>query len=202
MADDASLSERAKGVSLPILATGVWLLAAIAGLAVLWRYELTDRPVSPAPESWPEGTTLSRDGRPTLVLVAHPLCPCTRASIGELSVLMARSVGRLDARVVFVEPEGMAPARESASWQRAAAIPGVIVVSDPGGREAALFKASTSGHTVLYDAAGRLVFVGGITSARGHLGDNTGRSGILAWLGDSAAAPPTNPVFGCSLTAH
>jgi hypothetical protein len=52
---------------------------------------------------------------------------------------------------------------------------------------------------ILYDAAGRLRFSGGITAARGHAGDNLGRSAIVELLeGDSPTATAT-PVFGCSL---
>jgi hypothetical protein len=39
-------------------------------------------------------------------MAIHPHCPCSRASIGELSILMAHSRGRLAAFVVFVEPPG------------------------------------------------------------------------------------------------
>ena len=65
------------------------------------------------------------------------------------------------------------------------------------------FGTFTSGQTLLYDSAGRLLFKGGITAYRGHSGDNEGRSLITALLrGDAPAQiklPVAMPVFGCSL---
>jgi hypothetical protein len=66
-------------------------------------------------------------------------------------------------------------------WRSAAAIPGVSETVDDG-REARLFGAATSGQTMVYDRNGRLLFSGGITAARGHLGDNPGASAITALL--------------------
>jgi len=51
---------------------------------------------------------------------------------------------------------------------------------------------------LLYDISGRLVFDGGITSARGHQGDNAGRSAISALLtGQHDVVVRATPVFGC-----
>jgi hypothetical protein len=133
-------------------------------------------------------------------MFAHPKCPCTRASIEELSTLMARSQGLVDARVVFFKPED---ADENwaitDSWKRASAIPGVIVQTDSEGLEASNFRATTSGQVVLYDAEGRLLFSGGITEARGHEGDNDGRSAVLDFLRHGKSVFTATPVFGCPI---
>jgi hypothetical protein len=63
-----------------------------------------------------------------------------------------------------------------------------------GGREAALCKATTSGETVVYDAAGKLRFHGGITGARGHIGDNAGCSAIEVYANAGFTAT-TRPGF-------
>ena len=84
-------------------------------------------------------------------------------------------------------------------WRRAAAIKGVTVVQDSEGVEAERFHAATSGYTLLYGSDGRLLFSGGITGARGHAGDNAGRSAIAALLTAEGAPTGTTPVFGCSL---
>jgi hypothetical protein len=60
------------------------------------------------------------------------------------------------------------------------------------------FGALTSGHTVVYDPSGRLLFSGGITSARGHAGENMGSELILAQLARKTN-PQTHAVFGCPL---
>src|SRR3712207_4573180 len=129
-------------------------------------------------------------------MLAHPHCPCTRASINELARLMTQARGRVTAYVLFVKPEGFSDSWvQSDLWASAAAIPGVTPVLDDGGVEAARFRAATSGQTALYDAAGSLIFRGGITSARGHEGDNAGREAIVSLLTSDEAEEHDTPVF-------
>lgn len=75
----------------------------------------------------------------------------------------------------------------------------MTVVTDDGGRAGRVFGATTSGHTLVYDGDGGLVFGGGITIARGHAGDNPGRSAIASFLTAGAVEHGTTPVFGCPL---
>jgi hypothetical protein len=133
-------------------------------------------------------------------MLVHPHCPCSRASIGELALIMAQSQGRLAAYILFLKPEGFADHWEKTDlWQSAAAIPGVKPIADQDGVEARRFHATTSGQTVLYDAEGRLLFSGGITIARGHAGDNAGRSAIVSLVNTRIAEQAETPVFGCPL---
>jgi hypothetical protein len=132
-------------------------------------------------------------------MLAHPHCPCTRASIGELALLMAHVQGRLTATVLFLSPSDMPAAWEQTDlWEDAAAIPGVTVMRDADGAEARRFGAVTSGQVIVYDASGRVLFSGGITPSRGHAGDNQGRSAIVALL-DGDPSVRGSRVFGCSL---
>ena len=55
------------------------------------------------------------------------------------------------------------------------------------------------GEVVLYDHAGRLLFTGGITPARGHAGDNAGLSAVLNLINHDPSVGATTPVYGCSL---
>jgi len=133
-------------------------------------------------------------------MLAHPRCPCTRASIAELAVLMTRLGSEARAHVLFVRPRAVEAGWEKTSlWQSAAAIPGVTVHADPGGAEAALFRAATSGQVIVYDASGKLAFSGGITGARGHEGDNVGLLRALAELKGRRADQNESKVFGCAL---
>jgi hypothetical protein len=186
--------------SLAFLAA-LWLLFAGAGLAVVWNY--ANRPGEPGtpPSRWPAETAIARaPGLPRLLLFVHPRCPCSRATLGELSLLLSRCRDRATCEVVFVLPPGV-----TADWERtdlvaaAKAIPGVDVRFDREGREAQRFGAKTSGETLLYDGAGRLRFHGGITAARGDSGDNLGRCSLSALLTDGVSALAETPVFGCSL---
>lgn len=180
---------------------GAWLTAMVVGGGYTWRDKLTPAAISAdVPEQWPAGTTIPRaDGLATLVMLVHPRCPCSRASVAELSRLMTDTHGRVDAHVLVVRPVDESEQWERTDlWDRAAAIPGVTVHTDIGGTEARLFGAIASGHVVVHDANGRLLFRGGITGARGHEGDNPGRSqasaAILRGLGEAVG-----PTFGCEL---
>jgi hypothetical protein len=135
-------------------------------------------------------------------MLVHPQCPCSRASIGELADLMAKSEGRISACVLFVRPPGFAEGWVHTNlWEIARQIPGVTVISD-NGREAHLFGGVTSGQAIVYDRRGQLQFSGGITRARGHWGDNAGVSTVIALLGThSRSGADTTAVYGCPLFA-
>ena len=113
---------------------------------------------------------------------------------------MAQAEGRVNAYVLFLKPTGSSTDWEKTDlWQSAARIPGVNVVADDNGIEARRFHAATSGQTALYDIDGRLLFSGGITSARAHEGDNAGRSAIVSLLKNQDSVPTETAVFGCPL---
>jgi hypothetical protein len=153
--------------------------------------------------NWPEASRLDRVAdRPTLVMVVHPRCDCSRASIAALAELMARATVRPRAFVAILKPDGLSEDWDATGIRQAAMrIPGVKVIRDEGGVEARSFGAETSGQTYLYDASGRLLFSGGITAARGHLGESVGRTAILARLDHEPASVSTSSVFGCSLSS-
>ncbi len=179
-----------------------WLVAVGIGVAVVLNYESAGGHPGETPAAWPNDTTLTRDSvRSTLVMFAHPKCPCSRASLGELNRLLAKSDNRVAAHVVFLKPEGQTDDWiKSDLWRSVADIPGLVLHQDVDGREAEHFGAQTSGHVVLYDPRGRLLFRGGITAGRGHAGDNAGENLILALLsGEDSRPGRQTPVFGCSL---
>lgn len=185
-----------------VAAAGVWLVLVLAGASYLMIYETTPGTEEKTPRTWPAASPLAlAPNRPTLVMFAHPRCPCTRASIGELAVLMAQCQGKVAAHVLFLRPEGAEGWAETDLWRSAAAIPGVTVQWDEAGRAARDFGAATSGSVVLYDTKGALLFRGGITDARGHSGDNDGREGIVALLGHKETRNVITPVYGCSLVS-
>lgn len=191
-----------QGVVVSVALGYMWLVAAASGMALMWDYEYSPGAPATAPGRWPAASRLERSpGRATLVMVAHPHCPCTRASVGELARLMARLQGRLTAHVLVVRPPDTPDGWEQTDlWRSAADIPDVAVARDDDGVEMARFGALTSGQVVLYDASGRLLFAGGITASRGHEGDNAGRDAVVALLTGLDAAPRETPVFGCALT--
>ena len=181
--------------------TVVWLCALAVASAAVWRYKSTPGATPDAPSRWPEGSSVQRDAnRATLVVLAHPLCPCTRATMTELQKLAARLRDKAALRVVFLKPDGT-----DASWEKsglietARSILGAEVLIDRGGVETARFGGRSSGYTLLYDRTGELMFAGGITIARGHEGDSAGSRRIESLVNHQIADGSTAPVFGCSL---
>jgi len=188
-------------IILTIILGFAWAATAVLGGHALLKYESSPGKVGQLPSSWPANSIVQlANDRPTLVMIAHPQCPCTRASVAELAQVMARAQGKVRAYVLFFTP------RESgADWQNselrrsAAQIPGVTVLSDIDGAEARRFGVETSGHTFLFDRNGRLLFNGGITASRGHSGDNVGENAVISLVNDEPASRAHTLVFGCSL---
>ena len=113
----------------------LWLLTVFAGMGVLIDYETRPGSSTPAPSHWPEASQIPRDGRlAQLVMFVHPRCPCSRASIRELAVLMARCRGRAACHVLLLKPKEFDPEwARTDLWQSAVAIPGVTVMLDEDG---------------------------------------------------------------------
>jgi len=180
---------------------GLWFSLACAGMAILWHYSTTPGKEGDPPKQWPSSSALQREpGTSTIVIFMHPKCPCSRASLEELSGLLAHSARRLLAYVVFLRPPGENNSwTHTDLWYSASKLPDVRVVNDIEGRETRLFHAAVSGATVVYDASGKLTFHGGITGARGHSGDNPGRSAVESYAQSGTATLTRTPVFGCPL---
>jgi hypothetical protein len=178
-----------------------WLGVLGAGEWRLLHYELSPGEPAASTPTWPLDTHLSRaPGVFQLLVFAHPQCPCTRATIAELAVLMARCSNRLAATVLFVKPAHMPEEWTATDLCRAAAvIPGVTTVCDDAGVEATRFGARTSGQVLLYDPDGRLRFRGGITPSRGHCGASAGQQAVCSIVLEGAAGSADTSVFGCSL---
>src|SRR5581483_2344790 len=122
-----------------VVAAG-WFAAVAAGFVAWERYDTT-----PGEARAAEPTAVPPAGRWRLVMFAHPHCPCTRASLGELAELVGQTP--VEAEVVFVRPADCPDGWErTAAWEAAAAIPGVRVRCDVGGLEAMRAGAATSGH--------------------------------------------------------
>jgi hypothetical protein len=181
--------------------TLVWAVAIATGLAMVWNYESAPGTPATPPERWPIASPLTAaSDRPTLVMMVHPHCPCSRASLEELDRVVAQVGDRVAVEVLFVKPPDLGQDWVRTDlWERASAIRGVTVRRDDDGIEARRFASFTSGQTILYDRDGRLLFSGGITASRGHAGDNLGESTIVALLTQRTADTRTTPVFGCPL---
>jgi hypothetical protein len=180
---------------------GLWLLAVIGGFTALSRYSLIPGPPAMAAAHWPQDIALSnpRD-RDSLVMVVHPDCPCSLASMSELAVLAANCDNQLAIRILFARPPGFAQKAESTSlWRAAEQIQDAVLVADNDGLLSRRLGATTSGQVFLYDRDQALRFSGGITDSRGHAGNNAGRLAIEAIVHGQVPVTTRTPVFGCAL---
>lgn len=179
-------------------------MAATAGLLLVADYD--SKPGHPAcpPQQWPSGVSLARNpAKPTVMIFLHPRCPCSQASLYELTRLVHAERDKFEWHVVFVQPvEVAADWSQSDIWETAVANRDLQVVLDRGSVLAKQFGAQTSGQVLVYDRAGVLQFEGGITAGRGHVGDSAGRSLVQAIAAGQAPPRPAHCVtFGCSLSA-
>lgn len=192
------LQRTTKQIATTVLLAAIWGGAVTFGLRALAAYENKPGDVGRVAAHWPSTKIERAQDRATLVMVAHPQCPCTQASISELAQIMAEADGKIAAYVLFATPHDAAPDWAQTSLRRsAAAIPGVTAVTDADGAEGERFGAKTSGHTLLFAADGRLLFNGGITASRGHAGENAGENAIIALAKGQTPAVAKTLVFGC-----
>lgn len=199
------MNERERGRSWTRAAIALGVLAWAAGVAwgfqKIETYSATPGMAAAAPANWPGSTLIvPQPGRSTLVMFIHPQCSCTRASLAELKTILDRTHGAVSAWVVVLKPSGMHDEWvHSDTWETARRMSGVTLVVDDQGAEADRFGALTSGHTVLYSAAGALEFSGGITAARGHVGENSGERNVVSLVSTGKAESSRHEVFGCGL---
>ncbi len=177
----------------------IWVGAVSAGATVLWKYGSSAGASLTAPTYWPKNSLLqTTPGQPTLVMILHPKCPCSRASVAELSRLLVICRIQPAVRILIVKPDGAPDGFEQTDLiNNLASLPNVKSVVDESGEEANRFGALTSGTVLLFAANGALLFNGGITSARGHEGDNAGRSALRDILNGDVPLTKNTPVYGC-----
>ncbi len=184
--------------------TIAWAALISAGLATLYNYEFKAGPSGQVATHWPSKSRIHPDNKPYhLVVVAHPRCPCTRATLSELELIMAQSQGKLSAYMLFTKPKEF-----SQEWvktdlfKNAQKISGVHVFVDEDSQQALMFGGATSGQTFLFDKKGDLLFSGGITGSRGHEGDNAGKSAVIDAVQGKRVELRRSLAFGCPLRSE
>lgn len=180
----------------------LWSALVIAGF--LYLYDYMNKPGEPGspPELLPKSVQAYQIDLPTLYFFAHPKCPCTRAGLAELSKLMSKIQGKANVNVIFTHPIGKSIEWvKSDLWEKANEISGVNIYIDSQNKFISIFKPKTSGQTYLYSNIDNrpLIYSGGITSSRGHEGDNTGSDSIANWIYKKKKFKSKFSVFGCSL---
>lgn len=182
-----------------IAGVGLWSLLVVSGLAKLAEHQVVPGQAVGGPTSWPADAGFSSDSlKPTLVMLAHPGCPCTLASLRELERIQGETSVGLTAHILFLEVPG-APKEDSATIRLARGLPGVVVHASVPAETAHIWGARTSGQVFLFDRTGVLRFSGGITPNRGHEGLNIGHSAVVSFVRTGKLTTDHAAVFGCSL---
>lgn len=177
----------------------VWLAIVSTGLLGLAQYSQGAGESSPPPNARHLGLKTSPH-RHTLVMSVHPKCPCTKASVYELERLAKKCQGLMDITVLVYEPTTTKDSwSEPDPFRLGTRLPNATIIRDQDGKTAARLGSLTSGAVVLYDATGNPAFWGGITSGRGHAGDNLGSDAILNLVQGKTPRNTNTPVYGCSI---
>jgi hypothetical protein len=152
---------------------------------------------------WPSTVSLRpATDRPTIVLCLLWRCPCSDATLDALQTLLEATENKPQVYALFAVPDHAdAKWTDNALVRRSNAMSGVSVVFDQGGRLCQSFDARTSGQTFVYDAAGRLAFIGGLTPGRGESGACEATAFLTDWLAGHAPSRDVfqSHVFGCAL---
>lgn len=188
----------------------MWVVCLVAGLGWILSYEMTPGDSGTSASHWPAATSipLAAD-RLTLLIFVHPRCPCTHASLTELSSVLQRSDQPVSAHAVILDPNGVDETwRNGPIRDQVGRIPGLAAQEDAGGKEHRVFGARTSGEVFVFRPSGELLFHGGVTAGRGHAGPSAGTQALDHLLLGLAPRVRQTPVYGCGLecrasrTAH
>ncbi|HUR82022.1 MAG TPA: RedB protein [Thermoanaerobaculia bacterium] len=184
-----------------IAAAALWVTTIAAAYEAIRRFETTPGLPASAPRAWPAATSVARTpGTWSLVMLVHPHCSCSRASVQELAEVVEKAPRDVQTTILVYRPHEMAAAWErTAVYNAATRVRRARVMLDADGAQARVFGGFTSGQTFLYDGEGRLRFAGGVTSLRGHAGLNRGRADILR-IANTRSGEGSHPVFGCAIT--
>jgi len=183
-----------------VAAALVWVATIAAAYEAIRRFETTPGLPAYAPKVWPAATHVPRTpGKWSLVMLVHPHCSCSRASVKELGEIVEKARHDVQTTVLVYRPHEMEKGWERTSvYDGATRIRRARVLIDQDGAEAKVFGGFTSGQTFLYDGEGRLRFAGGVTSLRGHAGLNRGRADVIR-IANERNGNGSHPVFGCAI---
>jgi hypothetical protein len=183
-----------------VIAALLWTTTIGAMYRAIRRFESTPGRAADALGAWPASSRIPRaPGQWRLVMLIHPRCSCSRASISELERIIEKAPRSLRTYIVVYRPSDFPKGWEKTDvFTAASRLPRTRIVLDQDGHEARLFHGFTSGQTYLYDGDGKLRFSGGITLLRGHAGFNSGSAEVMNIV-NSNAGSGTHPVFGCAI---
>lgn len=187
--------------AIPFFLATCWIAIGATGYWYAGNYQNRMGQTSSPEASWPSSQRLHPvPGISNLVIAIHAQCPCSQASVSELQLLLTKNTKPVKVHALVYQPQLISPEEKiTPTVASLAKIPGIEIEFDRQGTEIRRFHGRVSGEVWLYGTKGDLLFQGGITASRGHVGRNKGSDLLLAsLLSDQKANQPT-PVFGCSL---
>lgn len=192
------------GVPVPrrIISYGaVWLILIAIGSLGVASVSMVPGKNANAPTMWPIRSTLERShDTSTLVMLLHPKCSCSSASLDQLARILTKARTSVKSILLFSVPDKLAEDWDQNSLlNMASEIKGAQVVRDINGQETARFGSFTSGEVLLYDRNGRLTFEGGITASRGERGPAESAHSLETLINFPSPQTKRFSVFGCEL---
>jgi hypothetical protein len=179
----------------------LWAFGIIVGFCCLADYDTKPALADAAPLVWPPESSVQRsESQWTILMFVHPRCPCSRASLNELSRIVGECPGQAIVHVLLFQPPGTSGNWNSSSLRDLVdSIPQASITIDSSAGEAKRFSARVSGQTYAFDSQGRMRFSGGITGGRGHYGPNSSSDRLIKILLGKGATEQLSPVYGCDL---
>jgi hypothetical protein len=141
------------------LVGSLWLASVIIALALVTNHDFAAGAAGPSLTQWPTQSHVPfSDHNYSLVMFAHPRCPCTHTRLEELARLATRHPNIVTPRVVFIKPAGADTSWEQTDqWSTASTFPSMRVLRHLDGTGTRLFHAQTSHHTLLFGSSGELL---------------------------------------------
>lgn len=197
-------SKPVKSVPLKISVTlCVWLGVVSLGWVALAAYSGTAGTSQPVPIERPIDSRLKfTPDSLNVILFLHPKCSCSHATVNLYRDAISFATLPVQTQFVFFCPknEGDDWVMDRL-WNSAKPIPSSSRLIDRAGEEAKRFNINTSGHVLVYDREGILVFGGGITTRRGHEGTSLGSETLRKIVQGKPFHKLALPVFGCPIFA-
>lgn len=186
---------------IPTIALTMWLVAVIGGTLTIAAYSNTPGPNIQTVVNWPANTTAMQSvDSPTVVLFLHPKCPCSWSTLREFERALGDDSGLAEIRIGLFCPAGKPDVWTDTKLSKFAEKihPGSTFV-DRSATEAKRFGVLTSGHVMAFSASGKRLFSGGITTSRGHDGENRGSLALRSVFQGDDRPFVEQPVFGCPI---
>ena len=183
-----------------------WIVTSLYGIYFSINYSSTPGESSKWSEPWPEQSQLKFEpDKFNFVVFLHPECDCSKATLNQIEEIVKDAGSeKIHYLAVFLLPEKMRIAwGESDLLKRTRGIKNLQIYIDDQ-KEFQRFGVKTSGQTLIFGPSKDLLFSGGLTVARGHIGVSMGQDFVLSlFKGRDLAKNKIDkkinltPVFGC-----